>query len=382
MKKVKRGEKVKSRSEMDNKRNPYLRRRKRLFILVLAIVAAIFIVVIIFAHGHSKGTAELSSFNVKSGNTHDVDIQSLLKKGIRPNELGMVMILEYHRIADKEGSFTRSIDNFRGDLETLYAKGYRLINYSDFLSGHINTPAGCTPVIFTFDDSTVSQFRYIEQDGKKVIDPNCAVGIMQAFYHKHPDFGFTAVFSYLPSLFEQQGMEKRKVQYLADHGFEFADHTVSHIPLGKLSDQDVQKEIGTSISIMRSIDPKVKVDTLCLPDGVMPKNHNLMFRGSYDGSTYNMKWVLLVGSNPMYPQYHYKSPGAELPRVQVMDFDPRTGKGADGSGYWLAYFDRHPELRFVSDGDPLTICAPDYMATRVVNSKLPKGVHFVGYEQK
>jgi peptidoglycan/xylan/chitin deacetylase (PgdA/CDA1 family) len=375
-----RHERGKSRGKTDDKPNPYRRRRRRLFILVLAIAVVIVLAVVIFAHGPGKGTASLNSVKAASGKP-TVDVDALLKKGIRPNELGMVMIMEYHRIADSEGSFTRSINNFKNDLETLYAKGYRLARYSDFLSGHINTPAGTTPIIFTFDDSTVSQFRYIEAGGKKVIDPNCAVGIMEAFYHKHPDFGCTAVFSYLPSLFEQEGTGKEKVQYLATHGFEFADHTVDHAPLGKLSDQDVQKEIVGSISNMKSVDPKVDVDTLCLPDGVMPKNQALMYHGSYDGSTYNLKWVLLVGSNPMYPQYNYKNPGAELPRIQVMDYDQKTGKGADGSGYWLAYFDKHPELRFVSDGDPLTICAPGYMEPRLLPSKLPKGVQFVGYEQ-
>ena len=382
VRKVERHEKGNGSGEMDRKPNPYRRRRRRLFILVLAVAAVTVLAVVIFVHGSNKGTAALNSVQAGSGNSHSVDVQSLLKNGIRPNELGMVMILEYHRIAATEGSFTRSIGNFKRDLETLYAKGYRLIKYSDFLSGHINTPAGTTPVIFTFDDSTVSQFRYIDQGGKKVIDPNCAVGMMEAFYHKHPDFGCTAVFSYLPSLFEQPGMGKEKVEYLASHGFEFADHTVSHIPLGKLSDQDVQKEIGASISNMKSIDPNVKVDTLCLPDGVMPKNHDLMFHGSYNGATYNMKWVLLVGSNPLYPQYHYKNPGAELPRIQAMDYDPQTGKGTDGSGYWLAYFDTHPEQRFISDGDPSTICAPGYMQPRLLSGRLPKGVYFAGYEQR
>lgn len=379
MKNDERHEKAKSRGKTDDKPNPYRKRRRRLFILVLvALFVLVTVIVLIFGHGRGGSASSMNAVSATEAGGSDVN--SLLKKGIRPNELGMVMILEYHRIVDKEGSFARSIDNFKNDLETLYAKGYRLIKLSDFLSGHINTPAGTTPVIFSFDDSTISQFRYIDQGGKKVIDPNCAVGIMEAFYQKHPDFGCTAVFSYLPSLFEQQGMGKEKVQYLASHGFEFADHTVDHIPLGKLSDQDVQKEIEVPIENMRSIDPRVKVTTLCLPDGVMPKNQALMFNGSYGGKTYHMNYVLLVGSNPIYPQYHYKGPGAELPRVQAMDYDPQTGKGADGSGYWLAYFDRHPELRFISDGDPLTICAPGYMEPRLLPSKLPKDVHFTAYE--
>ena len=40
-----------------------------------------------------------------------------------PNELGRVMILEYHKIDYPEERWTRTPENFRRDLETLYARG-------------------------------------------------------------------------------------------------------------------------------------------------------------------------------------------------------------------------------------------------------------------
>src|SRR5439155_379078 len=52
---------------------------------------------------------------------------------LAPNELGRVMILEYHKIDYPEERWTRTPENFRRDLETLYAKGYRLINLGDLL---------------------------------------------------------------------------------------------------------------------------------------------------------------------------------------------------------------------------------------------------------
>src|SRR5581483_5653531 len=39
---------------------------------------------------------------------------------IRPNELGQIMVLEYHEIGDEELRWTRSRENFRHDLEYLY----------------------------------------------------------------------------------------------------------------------------------------------------------------------------------------------------------------------------------------------------------------------
>ena len=308
-----------------------------------------------------------------------VDVSELLKKGIRPNEMGMVMLLEYHRIAEREGSYQRSIENFKKDLDTLYAKGYRLVGMKDMMAGRISVPAGMTPVVFTFDDSTESQFKYNKQGAQLVIDPNCALGIMDAFRKKHPDFGYTALFNYLPTVFDQPEYKKQKVDYLINNGFELGDHTVSHPSLSRLSDQDVQKEIAVPIKDMRKIEPRVKVNILCLPNGVSPKNQNLMYSGSYEGTNYKMDWALLVGSNPMYMQYHYRNPGKLLPRVQAMDYELRSGAGSDGSAYWLAYFDKHPEVRYVSDGDPGTICAPAYTESRLVQEKLPRGATFVGY---
>ena len=81
-----------------------------------------------------------------------------------PNELGRVMILEYHKIDYPEARWTRTPENFRRDLGTLYAKGYRLIALGDLLDGRIVLPAGTTPIVLTFDDSSPGQFRYIERN--------------------------------------------------------------------------------------------------------------------------------------------------------------------------------------------------------------------------
>jgi peptidoglycan/xylan/chitin deacetylase (PgdA/CDA1 family) len=291
----------------------------------------------------------------------------------------MVMVLEYHRIADNEGNFVRSVANFKKDLETLYQKGYRLITFHDLMAGRVGVPAGTTPVVFSFDDSVESQIRYLPQGAKATLDPDCALGMMEAFKKQHSDFGCTALFNVMPELFDQPKYKKDKVDFLQENEFEFGNHTMSHPMLAKLTDDQVQKEIAGLQKVVTDVDPKIKMDVLCLPYGSEPKNKELMFTGSADGITYHNKWSLLVGSNPFYPSYHYKNPGQVIPRIQVMDYDPLKGTGVEGSGYWLRYFDRHPELRFISDGNADTICAPAYMQTRLLPDKLPKGVTFVGY---
>ena len=120
------------------------------------------------------------------------------------NELGQVMVL-MHQIGEEEAEWVRTPENFRKDLETLYAAGYRLIALNDLLDGNITVPAGTTPVVLTFDDGTIGHFRYIEQDGQTVIDPDCAVGILEQFAAEHPDFGQAATFfiMYEASIFGQ-----------------------------------------------------------------------------------------------------------------------------------------------------------------------------------
>lgn len=343
---------------------------KRLKVLLYALAAAALALSMASAGcGSSKKDGESSQ-----------SIEQLLAKEIRPNEMGQVMVIEYHRIDEKEGDYQRSIENFRKDLDNLYQKGYRLITFHDLMSGRIGVPAGTTPIVISFDDSTEGQFRYLKEGEKTVIDPNCAMGMMNEFYKTHKDFGYTALFNYLPELFDQEKYKKEKVDYLVNNGFEFGDHTTSHPKLNKLTDEQVQQEIAEPVKDLKGLNPQAKVDILCLPHGIEPTNQDLMFNGQSGGTTYKMNWALLVGSNPFYPPYHYKNPGQIVPRVQVIDYDPEDGSGADGSGYWLRWFDKHPESRFISDGDPTTICAPAYMESRLLPDKLPSGVRFVGYE--
>ncbi len=48
--------------------------------------------------------------------------------GLVPNEMGRVMVLMYHNIGSEEATWTRTPENFKKDLNTLYEKGYRPIS--------------------------------------------------------------------------------------------------------------------------------------------------------------------------------------------------------------------------------------------------------------
>ena len=274
---------------------------------------------------------------------------------LTPNELGRVMILEYHKIDYPEERWTRTPENFRRDLETLYAKGYRLINLGDLLDRKIQIPAGTTPVVLTFDDSSPGQFRYVEANGTVQIDPKSAIGILEAFIAEKPDFGRGGTFYVLPGaskpnrLFNQPEYEGKKLQYLASHGYEIGNHTLWHANLGKYPEATVRAQVAEAqVWIQRHV-PDYKTRTLALPHGVYPPDVSWVLHGSAKGTTYTHDAVLMVAGGPAPSPFSRAFDPVRLPRIQAVERD---------LAYWLNYFDKNPNERFVSDGDANSVTVP------------------------
>ena len=274
---------------------------------------------------------------------------------LAPNELGRIMILEYHKIDYPEERWTRTPENFRRDLETLYAKGYRLINLGDLLDRHIVLPAGTSPVVLTFDDSSPGQFRYLEQNGTLEIDPKSAVGILEAFEREHPDFGRGGTFYVLPGanppnrLFNQPAYEGKKLQYLASHGYEIGNHTLWHANLAKYPEATVRAQVAEAqVWIQRHV-PDYKTRTLALPHGVYPTDVSWVLKGSAKGMSYSHDAVLMVAGGAAPSPYSRSFDPVRLPRIQAVERELM---------YWLNYFDKNPIERFVSDGDPNSVTVP------------------------
>jgi peptidoglycan/xylan/chitin deacetylase (PgdA/CDA1 family) len=274
---------------------------------------------------------------------------------LTPNELGRVMILEYHKIDYPEERWTRTPENFRRDLETLYAKGYRLINLGDLLDRKIKIPAGTTPVVLTFDDSSPGQFRYIEANGSVQIDPKSAIGILETFIAEKPDFGRGGTFYVLPGaskpnrLFTQPEYEAKKLLFLVSHGYEIGNHTLWHANLGKYPEATVRAQVAEAqVWIQRHV-PDYRTRTLALPHGVYPPDVNWVLNGTAKGTTYSHDAVLMVAGGPAPSPFSRAFDPVRLPRIQAVERD---------LGYWINYFDKNPHERFVSDGDANSVTVP------------------------
>ncbi|MGI6587511.1 MAG: polysaccharide deacetylase family protein [Peptococcia bacterium] len=280
------------------------------------------------------------------------------------NETGRVMILMYHVIgSSKESTWAQTTANFRRDLEMLYEQGYSLLSLKKFLDNNIDTPAGRTPVILTFDDSYSGHFRYlVEQDGTKKIDPECAVGVLLDFGKQQPLFGHTATFFVNNNPpFGQKEFWQEKLQELESLDFEIGNHTLTHPKLTKLNSVEVQKELAGLARLVEETVPGYKVDTLALPYGISPQNYDLAVAGVYEGFTYQHRAVLKVGANPALSPAVKGFDPLHLPRVRASSLE---------LAFWLNYFQNNPDQKYISDGNPQTIAIPCEREELLDKSKL------------
>lgn len=291
---------------------------------------------------------------------------------LRPDEAGQVMILMYHIIDAKNSDprWTRTPQAFRQDLETLYSRGYRPVNAVDVVEGRIDVPRGYTPVVLTFDDSSAGQFRLLPAadhseappetlaEAVRRLDPDSAVGILVAFHEAHPDWALRGTF-YVNAGGAPFGQPKDaavKLRLLTALGFEIGNHTLTHENLKKLGAQETTRQLGANQNAVARWLPGYEMRTLALPFGGLPKAEDAAKAGTYEGHAYRNDAFLLVGSNPAPSPFLDAFDPYRLPRVQAAD--PALNIVATFPLTWLAYFDKHPERRFVSDGDPDTVTVP------------------------
>lgn len=289
-----------------------------------------------------------------------------------PNELGEIMILMYHGIGEEESVWQRTPENFRKDLEYMYQNKYQMISLNDYAKGEINTKAGYTPIILTFDDGRQNNFNYIEKDGKLVIDPDCAVGILEEFKEKYPDFNVTASFFLNSNPFGQKEYTLEKLNWLIDNGYDIGNHTYSHNELAALNGEEIQAEIGSVNNIINSYLPDYAVETLALPHGSNPKEEfaNNILEGEYEGNKYETIAVLDVGWRPAYSPFDTLTDFTSLYRVTASEID------VDNCGmydYFKSY-ENNTRERFISDGNPDVLTIPkrheQYLNMDMVGEKL------------
>ncbi|MDX1522767.1 MAG: polysaccharide deacetylase family protein [Anaerolineae bacterium] len=271
------------------------------------------------------------------------------------NELGKLMILEYHRIGLPEGRFQRSPENFRADLQRLYEGGYYPVNFIDVLQGLPDLPAGKKPVVLSFDDSHPSQFRILED---KTIDGDSAVGILLNFSNQHPDdWPPRATFFVLgndsaehAAIFGQAEWAKPKLQFLAHSGMEIGSHTVNHVDLSVATAERIYWELAVSKHVIEEMVPGYSVKTLSVPYGGFPFDPAFLMAGEWGEYSYSYLGNVAAWGGPTVSPFDEAFDPFKVPRIEV------TSESMDR---WLAHFEKKPEEYYVSDGDPGQVAAPE-----------------------
>ena len=287
-----------------------------------------------------------SEYDFQSGENIEKNEDSLKEEVYKYNESGKIIIVMYHKFADVEtDEYSRSFENFEKDLEYLYELGYRSVSLKDYLENTIKVPIGCTPIIFTFDDGTMGQFNLVKSGDKLMANPKSAVGIMEAFYEKHPDFGLNGTF-YINggSFFDGEGTKEERLKYLINKGFEIGNHTNTHVYLNKVSSDTIQKEIGAVSNLVEDL-IGYKINSLALPFGISSKEYkNYINKGIYDGREYENKIILLVGANPAPSPSSDKLNLLSLPRVRATGGNKRVECDLY---YWLDMMEKNPNMKYV-----------------------------------
>lgn len=254
------------------------------------------------------------------------------------NELGNVPIMMYHGIhdipigtnvypggnIDKDG-YNRTANAFKNDLEMYYHDGYRMIRLQDYINGNIKVALGKSPIVLTFDDGGIDNIRILGKDskGNLQIDPNCAVGILEHFKKKYPDFHVTATFFLNDGLFGQPKYNNDILKWLVANGYDVGNHTKTHINFKDASQAETITNIGYMYKLFDSIIPKQYVHIVALPFGSPFKkdhpNFPYILDGNDNGYKYHTDATLRVGWDPNPSPFSINFDKTFMKRVRAWD---------------------------------------------------------------
>ncbi|MBQ7141045.1 MAG: polysaccharide deacetylase family protein [Bacilli bacterium] len=291
------------------------------------------------------------------------------------NELGEVPIMMYHGIenieetnyiggnVDKDG-YNRTVNAFKQDLEFYYNEGYRMVRLVDYALGDIEVELGKSPIVLTFDDGNKNNFNVlgIDENGNLEIDPNCAIGILESFKKKYPDYNVTATFFLMDNLFNQSEYDEAKLKWLVENGYDIGNHTKTHVNYKNVDSTTAQSATGYMYEKLESIIPGKYVKIIALPFGSPGKkdhaNFQYVLKGIYNGKEYTTDAALRVGWTSEVSPFNKNFDKTFLKRVRAYD---NNGKDFD-----ITYvFNNLKNNKYISDGDKDTIVIPTSMENKL-----------------
>ena len=290
------------------------------------------------------------------------------------NELGRVPVMMYHGIHNKKNSETnytggnvdkdgyqRTSEAFYNDLEFYYQNGYRMIRLVDYINGNIDVELGKSPIVITFDDSLKNNIIVtgLDKNGDIIIDPNSAVGILEQFKKKYPDYNVTATFFVNATLFEQPEYTEKILKWLVDNGYDIGNHTYSHVNFKNATANESVEEVATLYQLLDKYIPGKYVNIVALPFGSPGSSEHANFKyilsGNYNGYEYHTDSTLRVGWEADYSPFSPLFNKTFIKRIRAYD--------NNGNDFDIAYnFKVLENERYISDGNPdNVVVSKDYL---------------------
>ncbi|MCO5967348.1 polysaccharide deacetylase family protein [Actinoallomurus soli] len=270
------------------------------------------------------------------------------------NELGQVPILMVHRVLAKpKSSLDRTPAQLYAEFTRLAQEGYVPVTAAEFVTGTMNVPAGRHPVVLTFDDGSPTHLAF---DAAGAPEPDTAVGVIERVAREHPGFRPVATFFVNADPFALGDRAAAAMRWLAQHGFEVANHTTHHRDLAGMDHGAVAQEIGTDQKMITAATGIPPV-TFAFPFGA-PARLSWAGHGAAGGARWNFQGMFLAGWRPADSPFEKDYDPRQIPRIRDDGRVPQDDCRRFCSIAWLDWLARHPDKRFTSDGDPATVAFP------------------------
>ena len=294
-----------------------------------------------------------SATDVTDGGPADSPVTPARARDLGANEMGLIPVLMYHKIGYDIVPPPRLWQN----IQQLKEAGFWPATIRELVEGLAEIPAGKSPVVFTFDDSSPTHYRILE-DGS--IDSDSAMGIIRNAA-KTGDWAVKATFFPLievnaaNTLFGQPEYADEKLRNMVEWGCEIGSHTLTHPDLSVASPATVAKELAQSQARLEArIGGGYEVFTLSPPYGEYPDDVSVLLSGEHEGVTYRYSAVVLAGGESGPSPFSSRFDPIRIPRI--------TAYPKNTVPNLIQFFESHPGLRYVSDGDPDTISLPSDLA--------------------
>jgi peptidoglycan/xylan/chitin deacetylase (PgdA/CDA1 family) len=304
----------------------------------------------------SSGTPPTSAPS-DSSSTGGQPITPNRARALKANEMGLVPVLMYHAI---KASIVPP-QRLREDIAALKKAGFYPTTIREMAEGRMDIPAGKSPVVLTFDDSSPTHYRILD-DGS--LDPDCVVAILQTavaagdWAPKACFFPLLYVDPPANIVFGQPKYAQEKLRNLVKWGYEVGSHTVTHQNLSATTPERIRKELAQSESqLEKMIGGGYKIYTLNPPYGEYPDDESLLTAGEFQGVTYHYSAVLRASGTSGPSPFSSKFDRLHIPRI--------TAYPKETVPELVEFFQNHPEWRFISDGDPDAVSIPTSVHARL-----------------